>query len=200
MTERIDSPEKFNRLMKISTPGIWIIMIVMLVAVAGGLILFLSHDIVIRQSHLCYVSDVCKPSKEAMYELASGHGEGVVKVWREAVDATNVSETLPPYVQSAYLIVKDMDSAQLSAGMTLEFDGIRGKIVEIENAPVNHEELLQLGMDSREMRLAGLSSAASYYLCRVFLFNDGPTPTTASGFYTADVTLEVIKPLSLILK
>ena len=199
MRERIDSPEKLNRLMKISTPGIWIILIILLLAVTGGLAVFLSRDIVVRETHLCYITDTVKPGMDAMIELGYGDGEENDVRWKNYVE-TMYKGVLPSSVQIAYLVISDISSTEIFEGMTLHAGSTEGKIVYVPNELSDHEEMLQLGMNEKDMRRNGLNPAASYYLCEVFLYSDEPEFPAAPGFSTATVTLDVVDPVSLILR
>ena len=198
MTERIDSPEKLNRLMKISSVRIWIVLAALLIAVAGGLAAFLSRDIVIQETHLCYVSDLWLPSIEAMIGPGSGDEKTDI-AWKEYVEI-NFAGLLPPYAQIAYLVLEDIDSTEIEEEMPVRFGSAEGQVYFIWPEPSDQEELLQLGMDEKKMRQAGLNPAGLYYLCTVFLFNDEPGLQTEPGFGMATVTLNVVDPVSLILK
>lgn len=198
MTDRIDSPEKLNRLMKISSVRIWVVMAVLLIAVAGGLAAFFSRSIVIEESHLCFVSDVWMPSMEAMIGPGSGDEEADM-AWKEYVEE-NFAGWLPPYAQIAYLVIRDIDSTEIQEQMPVRLGSAEGQVYFVWEEPSDHKELLGLGMDEKEMRKAGLNPAGRYYLCTVFLFSDEPGLQTVPGFGMATVTLDVVDPVSLILK
>lgn len=199
MTERISSPEQLSSRMKITGIWIWIVLAAVAAAVTGGLAWFLSHEIVSKETHICYVSERCEGSIDALCEiLITDTGENDPS-YRNVLEE-EYGEILSPYVQLAYLIIRDIDSSELVEGMPIRIEDNSGFVVFIQAQPTEYEAMLQLGMDPKEMRVAGLLPGSPYYLCPVFLRSEVQEPVMSPGIYTAEATLSVTDPVSLILK
>ncbi len=198
MTERITSPEQLNRRMKINHVGVWILLAVLTVALITGLILLASRDIVIRESHLCYVTGTSGPSMDMLYELFMAETGNREDMTREKITET-YGEALSPYSQIAYFLVRNMEETEIAEGMTVRADGSEGRVVSIPREMTDYEQILQAGVSEEEIRKAGLMPGIPYHLIVAF-FPCGETgPDLTPGFCSAEVILNVLNPVSVIL-
>ena len=197
MKERIKSPEHLNQKMKISTTRIFIVLIVLVVLIIGGLIFLLSKEIVAKETCLCFAADSYKPSVEALYELVMEDSE-IDSEWKEQVDKY-YKDVVPDYVQPVYLIIKDFENTEIAEGMSVFIGETEGRIVAVLYEPFDYETLLQLGMKEDEMRKHKLTPTNSYHTFIAFFFNDKPELKVEPGFCNADVILDVVDPSSFIL-
>ena len=199
MTQRISSPEELNRRMKINRVGIWIVLTLLTVAVIVGMILFLSGKIVMRETHLCYVTDVSMPSIDALYEVFLSDPIYRTSVTKDALKAV-YGDTLRPYSQFTYFLIEDLEETEMAEGMKFYIGDNWGYVISIPNKPTKYEDILRLGFGEKEMRKAGLTPGIPYYLMIAFLSAEEPAPILTDGFYTADVVLDTVDPISFILK
>lgn len=199
MTERISSPEQLSRRLKFNKAGIWVALITLTVAVIAGLILFLSRDIVIRETHLCYVTNTTGSSKDMLYELFMSETNKRVDITREKIEET-YGKVLSPESRIVYFFVRDMEETEIAEGMNVMVGNSEGIVVSIPNEMTDYEHILESGLNEEEMRQAGLMPGISYYLITAFLSCDGTEAVMEPGFNNAEVILNVLNPVSMILK
>ena len=201
MTQRISSPEELNSRMKVNGAGVWIVLIALIAAVIVGMVLFLSNEIVMHESHPCYVSDVSMPSIDALYETVFTAPVYSGTVTRDDVETVYGDLLKPhPYSQLSYFLIDDPDHTEMAEGMTFYIGDNAGFVISFPNEPTEYEDMLRLGIREKEMRKAGLTPGLPYYMITALLFSDRPDPVLTPGFYTADVILDTVDPVSFILK
>ena len=201
MTQRIGSPEELNNRMKVNGVGVWIVLIALITVVIAGIVVLLSHDIVMRESHPCYVSDVSMPSIDALYETIFTDPVYGDSVTRDTVETVYGDIMKPhPYSQLSYFLIDDPDKTEMAEGMTFYIGDNAGFVISFSNEQTGYEDMLRFGIREKEMRRAGLIPGLPYYLITAIIFSEEPDPVLTPGFYTADVILDVVDPVSFILK
>ena len=201
MTKRIGSPEELNNRMKVSSIGVLIVLTVLFVAVIAGIVVFLSNKIVMRESHLCYVSETSKPSIDALYETFLTNPVSAASVSRDTVEKKYGEAMKPyPYSQFVYFLIEDPEEIEMAEGMTFYIGDSKGYVASFSNEPMDYEDMLRIGFGEKEMRKAGLTPGIPYYMITAFLLSEEPEPVLTPGFYTADIILDTVDPISFILK
>lgn len=201
MTQRISSPEELNNRTKVNGVEVWIALFILITTVIVGMVIFLSNEIVMHESHSCYVSEVSKPSVDALYEIINLNSSYSTSVTKDLLEK-EYAEIIKPgsYSQSVYFLVDNLEESEMVEGMTFYIGDNAGYVASIPGNPMEYEDMFKLGIQEKEMRKAGLKPGHPYYMVTAFLINKNPNPVLMPGFYMADVILDIVDPISFILK
>lgn len=198
MKTRINSPDTFERMMKISGVRMWIILSVLTVLTVTGLTLFLTNRITVTaESKLCYVSGETMIYREALTESAQQALPEYAYLY-ESIDQADVTYPLDGMVQPVILSF-DENEQTIHDGMPLQVQGRSGKVL-IAMLPMSLQQIIDKGYSEMELLKGGFVHSRSYsFIYAVLYLQDGMEPLP-EGMYKAEVLLDELDPVTLILK
>lgn len=187
-------------MMKVSKARIWIILITMLAFIVFGLYWFINNDVVLSETHPCFISDEKTALKDYLYDIyyaETGNAE---------LAQYNIDESIANYGEDymnmqifpAIIYVTDISNTELLELMPIEINGLRGSVLHL---PTEKMDVSTFISDARftneEMIKNGMSPGLDYYPIMACL---SAKQEISPGLYNATVILDVLEPKSLIFK
>lgn len=200
MNKRIVSPEKLNEMVRVSKLRIWIILALLIVLIGGGLTLFLSHTIVSKEVHDCYVGkDTTTVANFFEQTIKTSVGED--SEFMDSIKRNNNAEFLNTNIQPAYIILHSLDETEMSTWMPARIQGKEGVVFDISAMKLDYENIHSVtGIPKEELKKNNIIPGTSFYLASVLILCESSEPVLESGYDSATITLSEVDPISLILK
>lgn len=198
MKTKINSPDTFEKMMKVSGTRMWLVLSVLTVLIVTGLILFLTNPITISSEvEQCYVLGETMTYREALMEAVQEALPEYAYLY-EGIEQSDVSYPLDGTVQPVILSF-DENEESIRDGMPLRVQG-RGGYVLISSLPMSLQQIIDKGYSEMELLKAGFVHSRRYTFTYAVLCLPEGTEPLPEGLYKAKILLDELEPVTLILK
>lgn len=203
MKDKINSPEQLNRMMKVSNARIWIILFFLLIVIISGLIWFCKNEIILEEYYPCYVLAEKRLKKDLLHDiiLEQTGDIDITEHWMDELIENNGEDYINQIVYPVCLYVKDIANSELIEYLEIKILDIKGVIDFIPVNDFNCNKFFpNMNLSDEAKRKVGLNPGIDYSFVFATIPVNKADGLINSGLYNASVILDVIRPITMIVK
>lgn len=203
MIKRINSPEEFNKLIKISKFRIWILLLLILISIIFGIIWFVKSEVVIEEHHPLYISNDVLKLGDLIYKTVyqESQDEKIAKDWVKGVEDLYGSDFINKDIYPACLFVDDVSKTEMLEQMEIIASDYKGIVLFMPFETFEYKKLFNISeFADEEMRQVGMNPGIKYSPIIVAIWANQVNENVKPGLYNSSVILDVLKPITMIFK
>lgn len=203
MINRINSPEEFNKLIKISKFRVWILLLLILISIVIGIIWFVKSEVVIEERHPLYISNDVSKLGDLIYRTVYQElkNENLAKEWVKEMEDIYGSDFINKDIYPACLFIDDSSKTEMVDQMEIIASDYKGIVLFIPFETYDYKKLFNnIEFTDEEMRKVGMNPGIKYSPIIVAIWANQVNENVKPGLYNSSVILDVLKPITMIFK
>ena len=197
MSERVVSPEELDKRLRVTRPGVWITLLLLLALISLSIVLLISKTFIVTEERPCIVlKDVVKIDQLLYHTYQKSFGkEPYFDIEQMEGMLAGQADGLGQY---AFIIIRSIEDSEIAEGMSVNIDGHTGTVAFLFADASPYEDIKAQGLTDEDARSLGLSPGLSAWLCLAIFSSEDGTAVLEAGPNTARVIINEISVASLV--